>query len=82
MKQFPSRLKFKKNHKLKASIFKLKDQKTFFPLNGNFMLKSIESGILTFKQIESCRKSIRRSIKKSGSLLCVYLLAIQLQVNL
>jgi len=50
MKQFPSRLKYKKNHKIKASNLVLKDQKNFFPLNGSFFLKVIESGKLNLKQ--------------------------------
>ncbi len=33
------------------------------------MLKAIESGVLNLKQIEACRKSIRRSLKKTGALI-------------
>lgn len=66
MKQQPSRLKYRKNHKVSSSFFFLKDRKNFLPLYGRFALKSIESGKLTFKQIESARKSIRRNINKQG----------------
>lgn len=45
------------------------DQKNFFPLNGSYMLKLASSGKLNFKQIEACRKSIRRSLKKEGNLI-------------
>lgn len=31
------------------------------------MLRSIESGKLNYKQIEACRKSIRRTLRKNGS---------------
>lgn len=68
MKQCPSRLKFKKNHKLRKSFLHLLDKKNFFPVFGSFCLKSIESGKLTLKQIESGRRSIRRDVKKAGKL--------------
>jgi len=67
MKQNPSKLKFKKNHKIKYSNLFLNEQKVFFPLYGNFALKALDSGKLTFKQIEACRKSIRRDVKKLGN---------------
>lgn len=44
MKQYPSKLKYKKNHKLNISNLTLLDQKTFFPIYGKFFLKAIESG--------------------------------------
>lgn len=68
MKQNPSRLKFKKNHKPNFSFSFLLDQKNFFPLFGKFCIKAMEPGKLTFKQIEAARKSIRRSVKKSGKI--------------
>lgn len=67
MKQYPSRLKFKKNHKLKKSLFYLKDQKNFLPLFGNFSLRFSRSCKISFLQIEAIRKSIRRSLKKEGN---------------
>lgn len=66
MKQQPSKLKFKKNHKVSFSFFRLKDNKNFLPLFGRFALKSLVSGKLMFKQIEAGRKSIRRNINKQG----------------
>lgn len=68
MKQNPSRLKYKKNHKVNYSFFKLEDKKTFFIMNGLYALKSLESGKLNLKQIEAGRKSIRRNVKKIGNL--------------
>lgn len=67
MKQQPSRLKFRKNHKVSFSYFFINDHKTFFPMHGKFALKSLTSGKLTFKQIEAGRKSIRRNINKKGN---------------
>ena len=66
MKQQPSRLKYRKNHKVSSSFLHLKDRKTFLPIHGRFALKSLQSGKVTFKQIEAARKSIRRNINKQG----------------
>lgn len=66
MKQYPSRLKYKKNHKSSSSILFLEEQKNFQPLKGFIVLKSLENYKLTYNQIEACRKSIRRSLKKKG----------------
>lgn len=66
MKQNPSRLKFRKNHKVSFSFFKLLDKKNFYPLQGNFALQAQDPGRLSLKQIEAGRKAIRRSIKKTG----------------
>jgi large subunit ribosomal protein L16 len=69
MKQCPSRLKFRKNHRVNYSFFKIQEKKSFFPISGLFVLKSLEPGKLTFKQMEAGRKSIRRNVKKAGSIL-------------
>lgn len=82
MKQNPSRLKFRKNHKVSFSFFNIKDNKTFFPMHGNFALKSMDPGKLTLKQIEAGRKSIRRNVKKKGLFELEFLLLNQLHVNL
>jgi len=66
MKQQPSRLKFRKNHKVGSSFLFLRDQKTFLPIHGRFALKSLQAGKLTFKQMEAARRSIRRNIYKQG----------------
>ena len=73
MKQQPSQLKYKKNHKINFSFFSLKDRKNFLPIKGRFALKSMQAGKLTFRQIEAGRKSIRRNIKKKGDLkICIF----------
>jgi large subunit ribosomal protein L16 len=69
MKQNPSKLKFKKNHKPSISNLYLKEHKTFYPLKGLIALQSMENGRLTYNQIEACRKSIRRVLKKQGNIL-------------
>jgi large subunit ribosomal protein L16 len=66
MKQFPNNWKFRKNHKVSSSFFTLDAQKSFFPMHGNYAIKSLEFGKLNYKQIEACRKSMRRSVKKEG----------------
>jgi large subunit ribosomal protein L16 len=66
MKQQPSKLKYKKNHKISKSFFYLKEQKKFLPYYGNYCLKAIEAGKLNYKQIEACRKSVKRKIKRYG----------------
>lgn len=67
MKQNPSKLKFKKNHRPSFSNTYLTQQKTFYPLKGLLAIKSVENGKLTYKQIEACRKSIRRVLEKKGN---------------
>jgi len=66
MKQNPSRLKFKKNHKLSSSILNLKEQKGFFPFSGMFGIKLLTNSYLTFRQMEACRRSLRRKVRRSG----------------
>lgn len=66
MKQNPSRLKYKKNHKPASSNLFLSEQKNFNAIKGNLMLKALENGKLTYSQIEACRKTIRRVLKKQG----------------
>lgn len=67
MKQNPSKLKFKKNHRPSFSNTYLTQQKTFYPLKGLLAIKAVENGKLTYKQIEACRKSIRRVLEKKGN---------------
>ncbi len=69
MKQYPSRLKYKKNHKVRSSFLILKEQKNFYAKMGNLALKTKEAGKLTYSQIEACRKCIRRNLKKQGKIL-------------
>ena len=66
MKMFPSNLLFKKYHKANKNFLQLNDQKSFFPLFCEFALQTEEAGKLTYKQIESCRRTIRRGLGKKG----------------
>jgi large subunit ribosomal protein L16 len=68
MKQYPKTIKFKKNHKSKKSYLSIKAQKVFFLNSGFFGLKALEAGKLNYKQIEACRKSLRRDMKKQGKI--------------
>lgn len=68
MKQYPGYLKYKKYQKLNSFNLKTIDKKNFFLHHGNFAIKSIESGKINFKQIESCRRTIKRGLKKIGNL--------------
>lgn len=66
MKQYPSKLKYKKNHKPSSTNLYLAEHKNFSSIKGNLILKSVENGKLTYSQIEACRKTIRRILKKQG----------------
>ena len=69
MKQYPSRLKFKKNHRPSSSTLYLNESKLFYPERGIMMLQSLENYKLTFNQLEACRKCIRRIVEKQGTVL-------------
>lgn len=68
MKQNPARLKYRKNHKYSKSFYILENEGGCYPLKGNYYVCSSESGYLTFKQIEACRKTLRRQTKGIGEL--------------
>jgi len=68
MKQSPSNLEYKKFHKPKSSFLSLLEQRAFLPFFGQYALKALQPGRLTFKQIEAARRTIRRSSKKEGNL--------------
>ena len=68
MKQLPSNYIYKKCHKANYSYISLLDRKNFFSAYGQFGLQSLTYGKLTYKQIEACRRTIRRGLKKLGFL--------------
>lgn len=68
MKTFPNNLEYKKYHKVNKNFLTLLEQKFFFPLEGNFAIQAAESGKLTYKQIEACRRTIRRGLGKLAKL--------------
>ena len=67
MKQYPSRLKYKKNHRPSSSLLYLNEKKKFFIYRGIMALKALENCKLTYNQIEACRKAVRRMLKKQGN---------------
>jgi large subunit ribosomal protein L16 len=66
MKQQPSRLKYKKYHKPPHSCLFLSEQKNIIPIKGLLGLKALENKRLTYNQLEACRKSVKRMLKKDG----------------
>lgn len=68
MKQLPSNYIFKKCHKANYSYITLLDKKNFFNAYGQYGLQSVSSGKITYKQIEACRRTIRRGLRKAGYL--------------
>jgi large subunit ribosomal protein L16 len=66
MKQQPSRSKYKKYHKPSSSYLTLLEQKNIIPIKGQFALKSLENKKITYNQLEACRKSVKRILKKKG----------------
>lgn len=61
----PKKVKYKKIRKGKLSKLEFKSNKLVF---GNIGLKASESGIITARQIEACRQTISRKIKRKGKL--------------
>jgi len=68
MKQYPNNLKYKKYHRINNFYITSKEKKLFFIAKGEFGLQSIETGKINFKQIESCRRTLKRGLKKIGNL--------------
>lgn len=66
MKQQPSRLKYKKYHKPVSSCLYLYEQKNIIPNKGFLALKALENKRITYNQLEACRKSVKRILKKNG----------------
>lgn len=66
MKQFPKRTLYKKYHKPTFSYSFIEQQKNTSPSKGSFALVSRTSGKLTYKQIESGRRSVPRKLRKGG----------------
>lgn len=68
MKQYPSRVKYKKYHKVNFSYSWLLERRSFFLNYGMSGIQACESGVLTYKQIEACRRTLRRGLKKKGKI--------------
>lgn len=61
----PKKTKYKKIKKGKKTKFNFKGNNLKF---GSIGLKSIESGIITARQIESARQAINRKLKRNGKI--------------
>jgi len=70
MKSLPNlnKWKFKKLHKANSKFFILAETKMCVPLDGQYAIQALESGKLTFKQIESCRRALRRTLGKTAKI--------------
>jgi len=68
MKQFPSNMKYKKYQKNNYFFNSSIEKKSFLPMDGEFAIQAVQSGKIKFKQIEACRRTIKRSLKKMGFL--------------
>ena len=68
MKQYPNNLKFKKYHKKNIFFTKTIEKKIFYPIDGEYAIQSLESGKIQYKQIEACRRTIKRGLRKIGNL--------------
>jgi len=68
MKQYPNNLKFKKYQKLNLFNLESLEIKKFILNYGSVAIQSLEFGKLKFKHIESCRRTLKRGLKKIGSL--------------
>jgi len=70
MKEIPNILKwrFKKLHKPSFNFSRLYERKVNFPINAQYAIQASESGKLRFKQLESCRKVLRRGLGKSAQI--------------
>jgi ribosomal protein L16/L10AE len=56
-------------HKPNKKNFYLLEQKKFLVLGAQFAIQAQESGKLTYKQIESCRRALRRGLGKTSKII-------------
>lgn len=73
MKQYPGKTKYKKYHKANYSYSSILEHKSYIPVFGLSGIQALESGTITYKQIEACRRALRRGLKKTGIYEFVYL---------
>lgn len=71
MRAIPNILKwkFKKLHKPNFKFKRLVERKIFIPAFYEFAIQAGESGKLTFKQLEACRRALRRGLGKTAKIL-------------
>lgn len=70
MKMMPNlnKLRFRKYHKANGKFLTVINRKVFFPADYQFGIQSMQPGKLTFKQIEACRRTLRRSLGKLSNI--------------
>lgn len=70
MKNSPNiiKWKFKKLHKPNYAFKYLLERKVFMPISAPYAIQAIESGKITYKQLESCRRTLRRGLGKSAGI--------------
>jgi len=61
-------MNFKKLHKVNSVYSKIQDNKTFMLRFGLIGIQALRYGKLTYKQIEACRRTLRRGLKKTGNI--------------
>jgi len=54
-----------KLHKPSSGFIKLKEHKSFFPSFCEYAIQALQPAKITIKQLESCRKVLRRGLGKS-----------------
>jgi large subunit ribosomal protein L16 len=64
----PKKSKFKKYHKGKLSNFVGKPRSLYSISSGSVILQSIGSGRVTIPQLEACRKTLRKSLKRRAEI--------------
>lgn len=70
MKNSPNiiKWKFKKLHKPNYRFRYLLERKLCLPMSAEYAIQAVESGKITYKQLESCRRTLRRGLGKSAGI--------------
>lgn len=55
-------------HKPNYAFKYLLERKLFMPLSAPYAIQAMESGKITYKQLESCRRTLRRGLGKSAGI--------------
>lgn len=66
MKQYPGWVKYKKYHRANIVYQNSLETRSFYLLNGFSGIQAEGFGRLTFRQLEACRRTLRRGLKKTG----------------
>lgn len=71
MKSIPNlnKWKYKKLHKPNYNFIKLVERKLFLPIYCEYAIQASEAGKLTYKQLEACRRALRRGLGKTAKII-------------